>query len=79
MRARSVTCQLKPTTPNQRHVPCGAGIPAHAVTRVRRSTRACCARAMPRQLWSVKELPNGTAPARGLSRSVHARFVTRKT
>ena len=56
----------------------GAGVPALAVAGTRRSTRTCCARAMPRRLRSAYELLNGTAPARGLSPSVHARSATRQ-
>ena len=34
---------------------------------MRRSTRACCARAVPRWLWSARARTKDTAPARGLS------------
>ena len=61
------------------HFSRGVGAPALAVAGTRRSTRACCERAMPRRLRSAYELPNGTAPARGLSPSVHIRSATRQT
>ena len=42
----------------------------------RRSTRAFCARAVPRWLWSAHALGKGTAPTRGLSPSARGRGAT---
>ena len=42
----------------------------------RRSTRACCARAVPRWLWSAYALGKGVAPLRGLSLSARVHGAT---
>ena len=75
-RARGATCQLRPPTPSQRRVSRGAGALRSLSLGRRRSTRACCARAVPRWLWSAYAHRKGTAPARGLSPSARARGAT---
>ena len=42
----------------------------------RHSTQACCARAVPRWLWSVGALGKGSAPTRGPSPSARGRGAT---
>ena len=77
VRAHGVTCQLKPPTPNQRRMSCGAGIPALAVTRGEAQHSSLLnARAVPRWLWSTHAVPKRTAPSRGLFPSARARGAT---
>ena len=73
-RDRGTTCKLR--TPSQSKHACHA---ANARRRslslkMRCSIRACyCAHAVPRWLWSVHTSCKGTAPARGMFLSAHAR------
>ena len=74
-----MTCQLQASTPNQRHVPCGAGTPALAVTRDEAQHSSLLnVRAVPRWLLSLSShaVRKRTVPFRGLFPSACARGAT---
>ena len=71
------TCQLRPSTTNQRRASCGAGISALVVTRDEAQHSSFLnARAVPRWLLSSRVVPKRTAPSRGLFPSARACSAT---
>ena len=69
---RGATCQLRPPTLSQRHIPRGAGAPSLAVSgEEAQHASFLLARSVPSWSWSVRALQKIIAPARGLS--FHAR------